>query len=105
MSVTTTEAVFICPWIKIRRIRGRYTRSARLLQFPKSAVYITGTNGAQPEGDLLFGLCCIRSSRVCRPVVRKNCVRYAKSRCGSDFVESMDVGSHARVFGSFDFSS
>jgi hypothetical protein len=52
MSVTITEAVFICRWIKIRRIRVQYSRSARLLQFRKSAGCIIGTNGALPNRTL-----------------------------------------------------
>jgi hypothetical protein len=49
MSASTTEAVFICPWIKIRRIGVRCSRSARLLRFPKSVVCITDMNGVLPN--------------------------------------------------------
>ena len=49
MSASTTEAVFICPWIKIRRICVRCSGSARLLRFPKSVVCITDMNGVLPN--------------------------------------------------------
>ena len=49
MLVTSTGAAFICRWIEIHRIRDRYNRSARLLQFPRSVVCITDTNGTLPN--------------------------------------------------------
>ena len=55
MSASTTEAVFICPWIKILQIRVRCSRLAGLLRFEKLAVCITGTNGASPDGVFEYG--------------------------------------------------
>src|SRR5262249_25653736 len=49
ISVTTIDPAFTCPWIKIHRIHGPYSLSARSSRFLKSEVYTIATNGALPK--------------------------------------------------------